>query len=145
MFVPAYIWVNWIGSDFLELLSLLVVPVTVKFMFPERTVVTIHLVITFTISTACLLEFWVLGVSFWSWTYNTKLCSYDVLVYVVCYTSDIWCHTCSIWMWYVSTFSNFCTGFMLVLQIIVIWLPMLKHLLISIFVLEPFWEFQIST
>ena len=110
LFWSTHIWVNWIGSNFLEFLELFIISIIVESMFPQGTVIAICLMIIFAINTFEEIQtrFVFRGLS-WNWLYNTKLYLYDFWFYIAHYILDILLHEFGMQKWYDSTFSNSCT------------------------------------
>ena len=115
LFWPIHVWVNWIGSDFLKLLELLIMPIIVESVFSEGIVVAVHLRLLLQLTHLKKCEqdssFRVssYGSLSWSWLYNIKLYFCSFQFYVACCILGISCHACGTWKWYVPTFSNSCT------------------------------------
>ena len=56
--IVTHSWVNWVCSYFSELLSFLAMLITIESVFSERTVVAIHLMLTFAVDTFEWIRVW---------------------------------------------------------------------------------------
>ena len=96
LFWSTHIWVNWIGSNFLEFLELFIISIIVESMFPQGTVIAICLMIIFAINTFEEIQtrFVFRGLS-WNWLYNKAI---SLWFLILC--SSLYFGHFALWIWH---------------------------------------------